>query len=207
MCGGGGDPEPQRESKGERRQAQTMAEKWNYYVTELAPYQAKFVNDVQMSEADFDSAARRATVDTEAAYAKSNQLPSGVHTKGNVATALAKNELSKSVGKSANKVRSGLQTSDRHTAGIQSIIAAGNGERADQQQNESFYSNLNFNNARHDANMSWNNFQHSEQMKGEMLGAAAAAGYYGYSNLPTGGSAYEFTNSKGHSVAIPPTPN
>ena len=179
MCGGN-DPEPQRETTGERRQAKVMAEKWNYYVNNLAKYQDIFVDNVQMEPTDYEQAKGRAATDTEAAYSGSALVPSTGHKNANVATTLADSALGKGITKSSNMFRSGLQTADRHAAGVQAIMAAGSGERADQAVTESMHSSLNYQQAQHDANMSMNNWQHSQQLKGEALGALATAGYYGY---------------------------
>lgn len=187
MCGGD-KPKPQKQSFGEREQSAVMGEKWNYYVQKLAPYQDKFVKDVQMTDADYGKAERAAATDTEAAYAQAPQVVPGGQRGGNLGVQIGTRALAKGGTKAANLVRSGLQTDDRHAAGVEAIIAAGNGERADQQRTQAHYSNLNFQQAQQDAVQSSNDFYRKAQMKGDVLGAVGAAASMGMTPSMPGGN-------------------
>lgn len=157
-----------------------LGEKWNYYVQKLAPYQDKFIKNAQMTGVDHGRAMSTAATDTEAAFAQAPPVVAGGQRGGNLGVQLAGRELAKTGAKAANLVRAGLQTDDRHAAGVESIIAAGNGERADQQRTEAYYSNLNYQQAQQDSQQSFTNLTNRAQNNGAMLGAVGALGYMGY---------------------------
>lgn len=187
--------------------AATSAEKWNYYVEKLAPYQKQFVQKSQMTDTDYDTAGRRSLVDSEAGFATAPNVVAGGQRRGNLGVQQAHREVAKSTAKGSNLVRAGLQTDDRHAAGVEAIIAAGNGERATQQRTQSHYSALNFNQAHSQARQSAQQWFDDERFKGQAIGAVGSLGYMAAS-APTATNpppAHTGTGATGGEYAIPNT--
>lgn len=187
MCGGGDKPKAQKQTRGERDQAAVAGEKWNYYVQRLAPYQQKMIDKAQMTESDYKLAGRRSLVDSEAAFSEVQAAGPGAQRGGNLGVQLAKREVGKTAVRGSNLVRSGLQTDDRHAAGVESIIAAGNGERATQQRTSSFYSGLNFNRARGQAIQDAQEWADDSRFTGQVIGTAGTMAYMGARQPPATG--------------------
>ena len=76
----------------------------------------------------------------------------------------------------SNVAVSGVQTDDRHAAGLQRIVSAGQGQSMDAQQNLIQNASLNFNKAAHDADLSYRKSQERQSNFGAAAGTMAYAG-------------------------------
>lgn len=204
MCGGD-KPKEQKQSWGEREQAAVAADKWNYYVQRLAPYSKKLVDESAMTETDYQTAGRRALVDSEAGFSDSPEVVAGGQRGGDLGVQIARRSTAKTATRGSNLVRSGMQTDDRHAAGVEAIIAAGNGERGAQQRTQSYYSSLNFNQASNQARQDAQKWQDDARFKGQVIGTVGALGYGAMSRMPP--PAHTGVGATGGNYAIPNTSN
>lgn len=98
-----------------------------------------------------------------------------------------------------------MQTDDRHAAGVEAIIAAGNGERGAQQRTQSYYSSLNFNQASNQARQDAQKWQDDARFTGQAIGTVGALSYGAASRTPP--PAHTGVGATGGNYAIPNTSN
>jgi len=183
MSGGGGGSDGVEQSWGEKEMAAVAADKWNRYQTDFKKMEDIFIGKSQMRDIDFKQASGYANVDTNAAFGSKPIVQAG--SGGNLATKIDAGYKDKAIATSTNLVASGNQTEDRHTAGLNQIIAAGNGQQIDAHNNLSRNSSLNFQQAVGDANRSSQKYVNRQSN----IGTAAGLATYGVQTHARAGSA------------------
>ncbi|OUR99219.1 hypothetical protein A9Q81_11635 [Gammaproteobacteria bacterium 42_54_T18] len=172
---GGDDDNEIEQTWGEKELAAVSAEKWNRYQTDLKGMEDIFIKDSQMTEADFKKASGYANTDTSAAFGAAPVISAGPGQGGNLATRIDSRYKEKSKVTASNLVASGNQTEDRHAAGLQSIIAAGNGQQVDAHNNLTRNASINLNGALSSAHNDSQKYQAKMNNIGTGIGVASYA--------------------------------
>lgn len=178
MCGK--KQKPQGETEGQKETAKIGAEKWNYYQQHLVPFENQFIDRAHVKGHEMDRAEGMANVDTQSAFGNQPDVTGGAQRGGSLAMRMASGALRKARAVGSSMVRAGSNTEDRKVQGLQSIIAAGTGQKIEAQQGVLKNAANNFNTSLNEARVNaQDDFAQSSAM---MQAAGMAAG--AYTNMP-----------------------